>query len=146
MIALLKDNGRMANTELARHLGIAESTVRKRLKRLMDDGTIKVVAVGNIPMLLDGITGNINIFINKKKTRSVIQTLEKMDALWYVAQMAGPVDVDVEFKVASQAELGRLLDSINAIDGVVDTQTSIRLKLVKNRYDWNTTMSSGNIT
>ena len=63
MIALLKDNGRMANTELARHLGIAESTVRKRLKRLMDDGTIKVVAVGNIPMLLGGITGNINILV-----------------------------------------------------------------------------------
>ena len=45
IIALLQTNGRMANLEIARHLGVAEGTVRKRLERLISEGLVRIAAI-----------------------------------------------------------------------------------------------------
>jgi hypothetical protein len=42
----------------------------------------------------------------------------------------------VEFNARSQDQLRALIEKINLIDGVLQTDVSIRLQLVKNRYDW----------
>jgi hypothetical protein len=47
-------------------------------------------------------------------------------------------DFDMEFSVKSQEELRIIIERIVRIDGVKDIETSIRLELVKNRYDWET--------
>ena len=72
------------------------------------------------------------------KSDYVIAELNKLDGLWFITQLAGAVDFDVEFGVKTHDELSRLLDAINKIDGVLHTETSFRLKLIKNRYEWET--------
>jgi Lrp/AsnC family transcriptional regulator for asnA, asnC and gidA len=47
IILLLQEDGRMSNKAIARELGIAESTVRTRLKRLIEDRIVKIVALSN---------------------------------------------------------------------------------------------------
>jgi len=47
MIQLLQKDGRISNTAIAKKIGIAESTVRTRLKRLMDENIIQIVAMSN---------------------------------------------------------------------------------------------------
>ena len=47
MIALLQKDGRLSNIEIGKTVGISEATVRNRLKRLIDEGYIQIVAVGN---------------------------------------------------------------------------------------------------
>ena len=47
IITLLEKNGRIPNTDLAKKLRTSETTVRKRIKRLIDEDLIKVVAVRN---------------------------------------------------------------------------------------------------
>jgi len=138
IIDLLKQNGRMQNTQLSKKLKISETAIRKRLKRLFDREMIQVVAVVNHRKFGYKIEGNIKIKIDTKKTEHVTQKLEVLDELWYIAQLTGAADFDVEFSVKSQGDLRDLLAYINNIDGVISAEPSFRLQLVKNRYDWET--------
>ena len=138
IIHLLKQNGRMRNTELAKKLKISETAIRKRLQRLFNNEIIQVVAIVNHRKIGYEIEGNIKIKIDTKKTEQVIQKLEAIDALWYIALLTGGADFDVEFSVKSQGDLKDLLANINNIDGVINAEPSFRLQLVKNRYDWET--------
>ena len=138
IIHLLKKNGRMQNTQLAKELKISETAIRKRLKRLFDNEMIQVVAVVNHRKIGYEIEGNIKIKIDTRKTEQVIRELEAIDDLWYIALLTGAADFDVEFSVKSQGDLKDLLADINNIDGVINVEPSFRLQLVKNRYDWET--------
>ena len=44
IIIILEKDGRAANATIAREVGVSEGTVRRRLKRLIGDEIIKVVA------------------------------------------------------------------------------------------------------
>ena len=138
IIHLLKRNGRMRNTEIAKKLKISETSIRKRLQRLFDNEVIQVVAIVNHSKIGYDIEGNIKIKIDTKKTEQIMQKLEAIDALWYIALLTGGSDFDVEFSVKSQGDLKDLLASIHNIDGVINAEPSFRLQLVKNRYDWET--------
>ena len=138
IIHLLKQNGRMRNTEMAKTLKISETSIRKRLQRLFDNEIIQIVAIVNQRKIGYDIEGNIKIKIDTKKTEQIIQKLEAIDALWYIALLTGGADFDVEFNVKSQRDLKDLLANINNIDGVINAEPSFRLQLVKNRYDWET--------
>jgi Lrp/AsnC family transcriptional regulator for asnA, asnC and gidA len=131
IITLLENNGRMPNTELAKKLKTSETTVRKRIKRLIDNDLIKVVAVRNRAKLGYDTNGNIRIEANTKKTKTVASKLNQINQIWYIAQLAGDAEFDVEFSVASRYDLYNLLEKINKIDGVIRTRPSIRLRLVK---------------
>ena len=128
---LLEQNGRMTNTELGKKLNISETTVRKRIKRLIDNDLIKIVAVRNRTKLGSNTNGNIRIEAETRKVRMIADELSKMDNIWYIAQLAGDAEFDLEFSVASHYDLLLLLEKINKIDGVIRTRPSIRLKLVK---------------
>ena len=126
--------------EIAKRLNLSETTVRKRLRRLVEEEFIQVIAVGNLPKLINKlrqeIVGNIHVKIDVKKTDHVIQELKGINELWYIARVTGATDFDLEFSVQSQDDLRLLLDRINRIEGVRHTETSIRLQLIRNRYDW----------
>ena len=114
----------------------SETAIRKRLKRLLDDEIIQVVAVVNQHKLGYELEGNIKIKTDIKKVRHVKNELKTLDRLWYIAHVTGSSDFDVEFNARSQDDLRRLIEKVNQIDGILNTDISIRLQLVKNRYDW----------
>ena len=47
IIQLLQKDGRITNIEIARKLKVSEATVRARMKRLIDDEIIQIVAVSD---------------------------------------------------------------------------------------------------
>jgi Lrp/AsnC family transcriptional regulator, regulator for asnA, asnC and gidA len=136
IIQLLEQNGRMPNTEIASRLKLSETAIRKRMKRLLDDEIIQIIAIANHQKLGYELEGNIKIKTDIKKGRKVKGELKKLDRLWYIAHLTGSSDFDAEFNAKSQDDLRNLIETINQIDGVLETDISIRLELVKNRYEW----------
>ena len=136
IIKLLEKDGRMPNTESAKKLKTSETTVRKRIKRLIDTGLIKIVAIKNRAKLGYDLSGNVRITADTRKTEKIANHLSAMDQIWYVAQLAGHDQFDVEFSVRSQHDLLVLLDKINKIDGVFNTRPSIRLQLKKHMGEY----------
>ncbi len=136
MIHLLQKDGRMSNTAMAQVLGISEFTVRKRLKRVLDSGIIRIVAVGSPLDLGFEISGNLKIRIDLKKTEQVVNRLREIDEVIWIALTTGGTDIDVDFAVRSMKELQDLLfNKISHIDGVLSTETSLMVELVKEKTD-----------
>jgi len=139
MIGLLQRDGRMSNTAMAQALGISEFTVRTRLKRILESGIIRIVAVANPIDLGFEISGNLKIRIDIKNTSQVIDRLMQIDELTWVALTTGGTDIDVDFAVRSMKELQELIfNKISKIEGVLSTETSLMVDLIKDKADYGT--------
>ena len=51
IMMILQENARIANTEIAKRLGISEATVRNRIRKLLDNRVIQNIAVINPEVL-----------------------------------------------------------------------------------------------
>ena len=131
IIRMLQKNGRIPNTEIAKTLGVSEATVRNRLQNLIKEERLKIVAVINPFKLKSGMVGNLRIKAQKKMTQHVGAELQKLDELWYVAQLVGQADFDAEYYVDSQSKFGSLIDKINEIDGITSIETSLIVRYIK---------------
>jgi len=136
IIRLLQKNGRMSNTDIAKKAGISETTVRYRLQRLTKENFIQVVAMVNPTKLGFGIEGSIRIKADIKAIDKVTEKLKTIDSLYFVARSMGSYDFDTEYYVKSTTDLKELIDTINAIDGILETDVSTILDYVKERYDF----------
>ncbi|MBN2050393.1 MAG: Lrp/AsnC family transcriptional regulator [Spirochaetales bacterium] len=141
IICLLQEDGRMPFTKIARELKIAESTVRARTQRLIQDGIIKIVAVSDPKMLGYEIYGNIKLIIDSAKIDSIIEKLRKLDEITYIALLTGDTDIDIDFIVPAFEDLGKLIyGKINRIDGIVQSRTSLIVGYEKDTYTWKTVL------
>lgn len=136
IIKLLNQNGRTPNTEIAKKLNLSETAIRKRIKKMLEDEIIQIVAVVNQQKLGYVFRGNICIRVDIKKIDNVKKQLHEINRVWYIAHLTGAFDFDVEFSAKSQDELRTLIEQINKIDGILKTEVSIRLQLLRNRNDW----------
>jgi Lrp/AsnC family transcriptional regulator for asnA, asnC and gidA len=141
MIRLLQNDGRISNTDMAKQLGISEATVRQRLKRLIEDGFIQIVAVSNPFMLGFEFTGNIYIHVEMKKLEPVVTRLKTFKELWYIILTTGDTNINAEFVVKSRDDLNDLVyNKISKIDGVLRVETSVIMKFEKRDYTYGTAL------
>ena len=136
IVRLLQQNGRLPNTEIAKSVGISESTVRNRLNRLVSKGIVSITAIANPARLGFDVIGNFVIAIDHKKTDSILAELNNIKDLWYIAHTVGAFDFLVEFSVRSLEDLDRLLSEIHHIDGITQVKTSLLRKSIRASYAW----------
>lgn len=137
IIGLLQRDGRASNVDVARQLGIAEATVRKRLERLLDNRIIRITAAVNPGSL--GLTTQIFLGIETDLARmeDVANRLAAIPEVYSVRMATGTYDVIVEaFLPSSDQLLSFLVDKIAIIPGVKRTETCHVLKAIKWGCDW----------
>lgn len=139
MIRLLQKDGRMPIVSLSKELNISETTARTRLKRLINDKIINVVAVSNPIRLGFEIVGNLKLTIDLKKKDIVLEQLKKIDQLNYIALTTGETALDVEFIARSIEEFNALVfNEIPNIDGVISLDSSLIVEIIKDTWDYGT--------
>lgn len=139
MIRLLQKDGRMPIVSLSKELKISETTARTRLKRLINDKIINVVAVSNPIRLGFEIVGNLKLTIDLKKKDIVLEQLKKIDQLNYIALTTGETALDVEFIARSIEEFNALVfNEIPNIDGVISLDSSLIVEIIKDTWDYGT--------
>ena len=137
VIALLQRDGRMPNVEIARELGVAEGTVRKRLERLTDSGIIHVTAVANPGVLSAATPVFVGVEVDLQRLEQVAAALAAMPEVLRVAIVAGEYDIMIEAVLpAIDRLLPFLRDRVGAIPGVKHTATFQVLELAKWSSDW----------
>jgi Lrp/AsnC family transcriptional regulator for asnA, asnC and gidA len=134
---LLRSDGRRTNTDLARELNVSESLVRRKLKRLIDFGFLRIVAAANPRKLgfeLD-VWGALNVAPGK--SASVIEGLHSLESVRYVAVVSGSYDIFFEALFRVQNELYEFLtQTLGKIDGITSVQTWHILRVEKRNFDW----------
>ncbi len=138
IIRILQRDGRTPNTDIARDLGVSESTVRNRISRLIEKKVIQIVAVADPFKLGLDVAAIIKIHSDVKKVETVAAELSKINEIWYVALATGRSTFDVEVYVKNIHQLHQLLEKrIWPIDGIEQTETSVVMSYIKREYCWN---------
>ncbi|MGH9297441.1 MAG: Lrp/AsnC family transcriptional regulator [Acidimicrobiales bacterium] len=138
LVEALQQDGRRSFAALAKDVGLSEAAVRQRVKRLLDDGVMQIVAVTD-PMTV-GFSRQAMVGIKAEgDLRAIAERLSRLPELEYVVLCAGSFDLLVELVCEDDEHLLRLLDeSIRGIEGVRETETFVYLRLEKQTYSWGT--------
>lgn len=85
----LQRNGRRSYMDLAKMLHVTEGTVRNRLKRLLDQGIIRITAIPDLEKFGYGFIGIVGIQTRLADLRSVAEQLAKNPNICYLANVTG---------------------------------------------------------
>ena len=135
LIALLQADGRLQYTDLARRLGIPEATVRRRMKRLLDERVIQIVAVPDPYRIGYDTHAIVGLRVQPGKIGEVIAVLDPLPQIRYIGVTAGTYDVVIEALFENNDALRHFLtDTLGQIDGLQGTDTSYVLEVAKRVY------------
>ena len=137
ILAYLQEDGRMTFVTLAAQLGVSEGTIRKRVKRLEENGVMKTMGVTDpLKMGLDTVAF-VWFKVNRHYMDSVIEALTALNAVRYVVVTTGGYDLVAMVVLPNRTQLVELLNhEFSQIKGIVSTETSIVLQIHKQIHDW----------
>ena len=135
IIELLQVNGRASNARVAREVGVSEGTVRRRLRRLVQDEIVRVVAVPDPEKMGYNTVALIGVQADPDKQDDVATRLAELPETQYVALTTGSFDIFVWVALASSEELGNFLrHKVGPTPGVRRTETFVNLAIRKKGY------------
>ncbi|MBK4989084.1 MULTISPECIES: Lrp/AsnC family transcriptional regulator [Pseudomonas] len=128
LIALLQLNARESVATLARHLGIARTTVNSRLERLEKNKVITGYGVRLGQRVMGGgLQAYVGIKVQPRSGKDVVKRLSAMAQIQQLCAVSGEFDYVAWLQTDSPEQLDQLLDQIGSLDGVEKTTTSIIL-------------------
>ncbi len=129
IIGYLKEYSRESFVDIGKKLKLSESAVRRRVKNLVDSGTIKkfTVELGE-----ENVTSAIVLISvdSTTDTSKVSLKLVKLEGVKTVYEITGQYDITAIISASNIAEINSTIDALRKIPGVVDTNTVIILKKV----------------
>ena len=127
----------MPFTEVAKELGITEGTVRRRVKKLTDDGFLQIVAIVEPHQLGWTEAAMIGISVNPNLLTDVANQIAQLPEVSYLFQVAGEFDFFAEVFCKDRDHYVTFLnDKLQQIHGVEQTQSFLILKMHKLSYRW----------
>lgn len=137
IIAYLRNHGRAANTEIARHLRVSEATVRNRIQSLVTDNILQVIAVTNPAKLGIEIDVAIGIVCEPAAIVSAGDALAAMDEIRFVSLVSGRYDIFAKGLFRTREDLCIFLtDRLGRIPGIRRAEPLHQLRVVKRGYEY----------
>ena len=137
LVRLLQTDGRMSYATIARRLGLAQATVRKRVNRLVKNGVVRLRAVVNPTKVGYPLLVHIGMQVDLDKLEQVAPSLAELHEVRSVYYSTGMYDVVITAVFTStDALLEFLHKKLGAIEGIKRVDTSQLLRTVKHDHDW----------
>ncbi len=137
IIRLLQQDGRASNTEIGRKLELTETTIRKRVARLLGEGLISIVAVPTPQAIGMTISAIIGISVQLQHIHAVSDQLVSLTEVRYIGASTGRYDLIIEAFFSDHEHLLQFVSSeLGGMPGVTAAETSLILKVAKFSYEW----------
>ena len=128
IIEILQSDGRASNAGIARRVGVSEGTVRRRLKRLIQDEFIQVVALPDPAKMGLHSEALVGIQVDPDKVDRVADDLVGLKEVNWVAMTTGQYDIFAWVTLESAEALGIFLRTkVGSIPGVRRPETFVSL-------------------
>jgi Lrp/AsnC family transcriptional regulator for asnA, asnC and gidA len=132
IIGILQVDGRASNAKIARQLEVSEGTIRRRLKRLIEDEAIQVVALPEPSKLGYNTEAIVGIQVDPGKLEDVANELGRVPETLNVSVTTGAFDVFAWVALPSPEQLHSfLLGTVGKIPGVKRSETFVTLSVKK---------------
>ncbi len=129
IIDFLRNDSRESFVDIGKKLKLSESAVRRRVRNLVANGTIKkfTVEVGDKNTTSAIVLISVDSTIDTSK---VSDKLTKLEGMKTVYEITGQYDITVIISAPNIAEINSCIDALRKIPGVIDTNTVIILRTV----------------
>jgi Lrp/AsnC family transcriptional regulator, regulator for asnA, asnC and gidA len=129
VIACLKDNGRISNNEIAIKLSVSEGTIRNRIRKLTENGYLKVRGLINPGKIRDKqvifLGAKVAVSKDLEKTAEAIAKLPDVNAISIVT---GRYDLIIEVFMEPYAVIHFISQDLGKLDSIISTESFFTLK------------------
>jgi len=140
IISFLQYDGRISFTKIAGELDISEGTVRRRVKRLTQEGILQIVGIVEPHQLGWNEAAMIGISVKSSLITEVGESIAQLPEVSYLFQAAGEFDYFAEVYCRDRDHFVSFLNNkLQQIPGVERTQSFLILKMHKLSYRWGDT-------
>jgi DNA-binding Lrp family transcriptional regulator len=127
ILRILKNDGRAGYGEIGTQIGLSEGAVRKRIKTLTDEGTIRkfTVKIGAV----EGAEAITLLATNPScPTQDVSDKIRGIAGVETLYEVTGEYDIVAVISGMSVAEVNECIEKIRRVEGIVKTNTMIVLR------------------
>ena len=135
--ALLQESATQSNAEIANRIGGSEETIRRRIKRLVKEGYIKVVVVADPAKFGFKVQAEIHVETSPNRMSEIAEAMAKLKETTLVCITGGRFNISAWAIVEDREALRSLLKSIGDIDGVERIETAVPLEVTKQDHRLN---------
>ncbi len=131
LISALREDGRAPVSKLAAILGVTRATVQTRLDRLVASGTVLGFTIrARRDYDANAVRAVMMIEVAGKSTSAVIRHLRGIPELRELHTTNGAWDLIAEIEAPTLPDFDRVLREVRVIDGVLNSETSIKLSTI----------------
>lgn len=133
IVDLLQLDGRMPFIKIAERLGVSDTTVRARVRRLTRRFGLKFV-VDVDPNSLGLLYLNMGLRIQGPSLGKAVERLAYQQQVVFLSRTTGGYDLMAEVICRDNEDLMRMLDDVRAIPGITHIDTFIVLRVEKEDF------------
>ncbi len=136
IIEMLQQDGRMSFSEIAKKVNKTEVTIRRRVRRLLNEKVIKRFTVVLNPLKMGKqISAIVKVKAQMKQASKIADEVKEYDEVTEVYFLDGACGVMLKVTVDDLAELKSFLENrLGKIPGVGEVETCIVLETIKSLY------------
>jgi Lrp/AsnC family transcriptional regulator for asnA, asnC and gidA len=146
IISYLQYDGRMPYTKIAAELGLTEGGIRRRVKKMIDAGSLQIVGIVEPHEIGLEEASMIGVTVEGRPIDEVAKDISDLREVTYLFQAAGEFDLFVEVYCQDRENFVNFLNNkLQRIPGVRNTQSFLILKMYKLSYRWGDAPPTENI-
>lgn len=128
ILSLLSEDGAMSYAQLGAQVNLSAPAVHERVKKLKKDGVIKgIVAKLDGEKLGRPLLSYVQVTANNIKKTDQVASLTQIPDIEEIHSVTGESRILLKVRTANPLALERVLEKINAIEGVTGTKSQIVL-------------------
>ena len=132
LLRILRENSRISYLEIARILGVSETAVRKRVKRLLEEGVIRRFTIEIDPKKVGyQVVAMIGLDTKPEALISVLEMLKELENVQSLYSSSGDHMIMMECWFKDYNELSRFVKSLEEIEGITRICPAIILEKIK---------------
>ncbi len=126
---ILAEDGRLANSEIARRLAVSEGTVRQRLKRLIETEAVQVRVMVNAGQFAELYFAVIGLSIEGRQLEKCAEQIDRFPEVQQTLIVTGRYDLLVSLLLKSRADLVEFVThKLSTVAGIRNSETFVCLK------------------
>ncbi len=132
IIEILLKNSRRSFVDIAKELNVTETAIRKRVRRMENQGIIERYSIDINPKKLGyGMRVLLGLDTTAQTYISTIQKLKKMDESLRIYSSSGDHDLLIEIWMKDDEELNKFIKKIENIRGIKEICPAIIKEIIK---------------
>lgn len=132
ILSCLQKDGRESFTVMAEKLNVSVGTIRTRVNKLIEDGTVNIIGRVNPDKVGFRSYAHIAIYVRPATLKEqVVTKILTLPEVSFLAGTSGDYDLEVDVMCRDNDHLVSFINNISGIEGIYQTNTTIYFKVYK---------------